>query len=67
MKLGLNGISGSWWETVTQGSLWLLREPQGSAEPSLVSAPETWSFILDTAAPSRAGLSLGSNRVAQQQ
>lgn len=41
---------------VTQGSLWLLRELQGSAEPRLVSAPQTWSFTLDTAAPSFAGL-----------
>lgn len=41
---------------VTQGSLWLLREPQCSAEPRLASAPQTWTFILDTAAPSLAGL-----------
>lgn len=41
---------------VTQGSLWLLRELQGSVEPRLVSAPQTWSFILDTAAPSFAAL-----------
>lgn len=43
---------------VTQGSLWLLREPQGSAEPRLVSAPQTCIFILDTAAPSLPGLTV---------
>lgn len=68
MKLWLKGISGSWCETVTQGSLWLLREPQGSAEPRLeVRAPQTCSFILDMAVPSLTGLSLGSSRAAQQQ
>lgn len=68
MKLWLKGISGSWWETVTQGSLWLLRGPQGSAEPRLeVRAPQTRSFILDMAVPSLTGLSLGSSRAAQQQ
>lgn len=42
---------------VTQGSLWLLREPQGSAEPRLeVRAPQTCSFILDMAVPSLTGL-----------
>ena len=42
---------------VTQGSLWLLREPQGSAEPRLeVRASQTCSFILDMAVPSLTGL-----------
>lgn len=41
---------------VTQGSLWLLRELQGSMEPRLVSAPQTCSFIPDTVAPSLAAL-----------
>lgn len=42
---------------VTQGSLWLPRVPQGSAEPRLeVRAPQTCSFILDMAVPSLTGL-----------
>lgn len=42
---------------VTQGSLWLLRDLQGSAKLRLVSVShKTWSFFLDTAAPSLAGL-----------
>lgn len=42
---------------VTQGSLWLLRDLQGSAKSRLVSAShKPWSFLLDTAAPSLAGL-----------
>lgn len=68
MKLGLKGISASWWETVTLGSLELLRAKQGIIALILASTPCTWCFILATTSSSgTAALSLASAGPAPQQ